>query len=82
MKETFFWLKDAQHEWWFMPGAFLILVLVLAIVFGLRIACTRLVGRLMSPRMTGTEDQVEAQWATAADLEKFGLIKPRKGWFK
>ena len=79
MKEVFFWLKGAQHEWWFIPAGLLLLALVLAIVFGLRIAYTRIMGRIMSPHMKMATDQVEAQWATPDDLEKFGLVKPKKG---
>lgn len=86
MREAFVWLKDAQHEWWFIPSTLLLLAALLVVVFGMRIAYTRFMGWVMSPRMKMTDDQVEAQWATPADLEKFGLVKPRKGllngWFR
>lgn len=81
MKEWVWWLKDAQHEWWFIPAGLVLLALVLVIVFGVRIAYTRFMGWVMSPRMKMTDDQVEAQWATPADLEKFGLVK-RKGGYR
>jgi hypothetical protein len=79
MREWVWWLQGLQHEWWFIPAGLLLLATVLAIVFGVRIAYTRFMGWVMSPRMRMTDDQVEAQWATSADLEKFGLIKPKKG---
>lgn len=87
MKDWYLWLKMIQHEWWFYPVSLSLIVAVFLLVFGIRIGITRLIGRLMTPRMRGTEDQVSEQWATPLDLEQFGLVKPmpKKGiraWIK
>ncbi len=79
MKDWLHWAQAAQHEWWFIPAGLGCLIVLFGVAFGVRIAYTRFMGWAMSPRMRMTDDQVEAQWATAADLEKFGLIKPKKG---
>jgi hypothetical protein len=82
VREWLWWLQDAQHEWWFVPGGLGCLALIIAVFFVGRIAYGRIAGRLMSPRMKGTDDQVESQWATAADLERFGLVERKKGFWK
>lgn len=87
MKEWYLWLKEIQHEWWFYPASICLIITVFLVVFGIRIGITRLIGRIMTPRMRGTDDQVSEQWATPADLERFGLVKPmqKKGvgaWIK
>lgn len=80
--EWFYWFRAAQHEWWFIPAGVGVVLLILGVVLCARIAWGRFWGWLMSPSMKGTEDQVEAQWATPDDLERFGLVQPRKGFGK
>jgi hypothetical protein len=82
MRAWWAWVQVAQHEWWFVPaGLGLLAVVVAAIIFG-RIAASRISSWMLNPRMKGTEDQVEAVWATEDDLVKFGLIKSRKRGIK
>lgn len=78
MKDAWHWLQAAQHEWWFFPAAVLIILTIFGVTFGVRIASSRLIGKIMTPRLKLHEDQVDAQWATAADLEAFGLVTPAK----
>jgi len=78
MKDAWLWLQHAQHEWWFFPSAALIIVTIFGVTFGVRIAASRLIGKIMTPRLKLHEDQVDAQWASASDLEAFGLVAPKK----
>ena len=78
MKEAFYWLQAAQHEWWFFPVAVLIILTIFGVTFGTRIVASRLIGKLTAPKMRKTKNQVDAQWASPEDLEAFGLITPRK----
>jgi hypothetical protein len=82
MRTWWAWVQVAQHEWWFIPAGLGLLVAVVAIIILVRIAASRLSSWMLNPRMKGTEDQVEAVWATEADLVRFGLIKPRKRGIK
>lgn len=78
IREWWVWAQVAQHEWWFIPAGLGLLVGMVGLVAVVKIAASRISSRLLNPRMRGTEDQVEAVWATEADLVQFGLIKPMK----
>jgi hypothetical protein len=78
MRAWWAWVQVAQHEWWFVPAGLGLLAAVVAFIILARIALSRLSSWLLNPRMKGTEDQVEAVWATEADLVRFGLIKPKR----
>lgn len=80
--EWLYWLKDAQHEWWFIPSALLILLAGFGIIWGVklgyRIVSTRFMGWLLAPKMKETKSQVDAEWATPEDLETWGLVSPQQ----
>lgn len=80
--EWLHWLKDIQHEWWFIPSSLLILLAGVAIIWGVklgvRIVSTRFMGWLTAPKMKETKSQVDAEWATAEDLEAWGLVSPQQ----
>lgn len=76
------WLQSIQHEWWFIPAGLLLLLagigIIWGVILGYRIVSTRFMGWLLAPKMKETKSQVDAEWATAEDLEAWGLVSPKQ----
>jgi hypothetical protein len=77
MREAWLWAQKIQSDPWMLAvvggGALAVICLILFI----RIWFARLWAWVLSPKMKHFQSQIDAVWATDADLEKFGLINKK-----